>query len=261
MMAATSEIDPHPYQRWLAAQADWIAANSRATELGRRARRAYLDRNQMRNLQRVAETAAAVSTLLDYVKVQTGKQPLWRRENFGPMLLDDLERLQTRAGHANSPSGSPHLDLCRIYVRQIAAAYSYSIAVDTTAPRVAAPPPRPAPPARDTARPPRQRAQRAGGPRAGRGDAAEAAGGTDQELAEVDPALPEETRPSVAAEDERHEFSKGGHPDAEGAPPEEPDREEPSERFEQSAVDQERSHAASEAAPPDDGSASQEGVQ
>ena len=51
MTATMTAVDPLQYRRWLADQTDWIAANSRATELGRRARRAYLDRNQMRNLQ------------------------------------------------------------------------------------------------------------------------------------------------------------------------------------------------------------------
>jgi hypothetical protein len=150
--------DPLRRRRWLAAQAEWIASGSRATELGRRARRAYLDRNQIRNLQRVAETSAAVSTLTDYVKTQTGKHPLWRRENFGPMLLDDLDRLQSRLG-GDRDGGGTYADLCRLYVRQLAASYVYSIAVDATGPRPA-PAARAATPPRSPARPPRQRGPR-----------------------------------------------------------------------------------------------------
>jgi hypothetical protein len=165
-MTAETAADAAPWQhgRWLAEQADWLAAHSRATELGRRARRAYLDRTQVRNLQRVAETASAVSTLLDYVKVQVGKQPLWRRENFGTMLLDDLERLHARAGSTANSSARLHLELCRLFVRQLAASYVYSIAVDATGPRTAPPAPRPATPPREAARPPRQRGQRSSAP-------------------------------------------------------------------------------------------------
>lgn len=165
MTAETSAgADKLQHGRWLAEQADWLADHSRATELGRRARRAYLDRTQVRNLQRVAETASAISTLLDYVKMQIGKQPLWRRESFGMMLLDDLERLQARTGSEADSHSKLHLELCRLFVRQLAAAYVYSIAVDAIAPRTAPP----APPTREPLRPPRQRAQRTGdsrGPR------------------------------------------------------------------------------------------------
>lgn len=162
MTAETTGAGPLQHGRWLAEQADWLAANSRATELGRRARRAYLDRTQMRNLQRVAETTTAVSTLLDYVKTQIGKLPPWRRESFGTMVLDDLERLRTRADQAPGLTSKAHLELCRLFVRQVAASYVYSLAVDAVAPRAAAPAPRPAPAARETSRPPRQRGQRTG---------------------------------------------------------------------------------------------------
>lgn len=158
-------VDPLQRRRWLATQADWIAASSRATDLGRRARRAYLDRTQIRNLQRVAETSASVSTLTDYIKTQTGKHPLWRRENFGPMLLDDLDRLQSRLDGGAHGGADAHGDLCRLYVRQLAASYAYSIAVDSAAPRPAAPAARPSAPTRDAVRPPRQRGPRGAPPR------------------------------------------------------------------------------------------------
>ena len=169
-MTAETETGAAPLRRarWLAEQANWLAAHSRATELGRRARRAYLDRTQVRNLQRVAETALAVSTILDYIKVQVGKQPVWRRESFGTMLLDDLERLQVRAGSDADLAGKRHLELCRLFVGQLAAAYVYSIAVDATAPRTPTATPRATPPVRDAVRPPRQRGQRAGDPRGAR---------------------------------------------------------------------------------------------
>jgi hypothetical protein len=162
MMAATTTgaTDPLQRRRWLSGQTEWIASGSRATDLGRRARRAYLDRNQVRNLQRVAETSAVVTTLVDYIKTQIGKHPLWRRENFGPMLLDELDRLRTRVD-ASGPAGA-YAELCRLYVRQLAASYLYSIAVDATAPRPT-PPARPATPPH-AARPPRQRGQRAAPP-------------------------------------------------------------------------------------------------
>jgi hypothetical protein len=187
----TADVISLQRARWLAEQADWLAAHSRATELGRRARRAYLDRTQIRNLQRVAETAPAVSTLLDYVKVQVGKQPLWRRESFGTMLLDDLERLHARAASTADSSVRLHLELCRLFVRQLAAAYVYSIAVDATAPRTAPPAPRPATPSREAARPPRQRGQRSAAPRNPR--SAE----TDAPAAEEQPA--DSAEPEVAA--------------------------------------------------------------
>jgi hypothetical protein len=176
MAVTTSDVsDPLQRRRWLAEQADWIASSSRATDLGRRARRAYLDRNQIRNLQRVAETSAAVSTLTDYVKTQTGKHPLWRRENFGPMLLDDLDRLQSRLGPGG---GGAYADLCRLFVRQLAASYVYSIAVDATAPRPA-PPARAAIPPRVPARPPRQREPRTVAPPQEQGASPEPAGAVE----------------------------------------------------------------------------------
>lgn len=174
-VTTTGVSDPLQRRRWLAEQADWIASSSRATDLGRRARRAYLDRNQIRNLQRVAETSAAVSTLTDYVKTQTGKHPLWRRENFGPMLLDDLDRLQSRLGPGGRDGGGAYADLCRLFVRQLAASYVYSIAVDSTAPRPA-PPARAATPPRAPARPPRQRGPRTGAPSQEQGVSPEPAG-------------------------------------------------------------------------------------
>jgi len=254
-------VDPLQYRRWLADQTDWIAANSRATELGRRARRAYLDRNQMRNLQRVAETAVAVSTLLDYVKTQTGKQPLWRRENFGPMLLDDLERLQTRAGHAVPTSGKAHIELCRVYIRQIAAAYTYSIAVDATAPRVAAPPARPAAPARDADRPPRQRGQRAGGTRTGKAGVAEAASGTDEQSTDLDAMSLEAAQPSVAIEDGPQAFSEGTSPDPAASLPEQPDHGGPTERFEQDTAEDDRASDPLSEGPTEGVAQSQEGAE
>jgi hypothetical protein len=188
--------------RWLAEQADWIASGSRAGELGRRARRAFLDRTQIRNLQRVAETSNAVSTLTDYVKVQTGTLPLWRRENFGQMLLDDLDRLQARVGGPELAGIGTHVDLCRLYVRQLAAAYLYSIAVDATTSRPAAPAPRPAPAPRDTPRPARQRGPRATAP-AGPAEAEasatiageQPAGDTPPPVAPSEP-VPDETAPA-----------------------------------------------------------------
>lgn len=174
---ATAHVDLLQRRRWLAEQTEWIAASSRAGDLGRRARRAYLDRNQIRNLQRVAETSAAVSDLTDYVKTQAGKHPLWRRENFGLMLLDDLERLRNRASVSGAAVGDPYLALCRLYVRQLAASYVYSIAVDAAAPRPAAPPARPAAPAREGGRPARQR-----GPRS---TTVPAAGQTDKDVEPV----------------------------------------------------------------------------
>ena len=260
MTAATTVVDHLQHRRWLADQTDWIAASSRATELGRRARRAYLDRNQVSNLQRVAETAAAVSTLLDYIKTQTGKQPLWRRENFGPMLLDDLERLHARAGHAVPASGNAHVELCRVYIRQVVAAYTYSIAVDVSAPRIAAPPPRPAAPARDTARPARQRGPRAGGTRAGRAGTAEAASEADEPLTEADASSTDQPQTSLAVEDFPPAFSEETNPDTAPSTLESPEQEGPSDRFEQHAGDDRTSEPRADQ-PPEDVSRAEEGTQ
>ncbi|GEM_PF-844591 len=174
MTAAMSDaVQLLAYRRWLAGEADWIASGTQATDLGRRARRAYLDRNQIRNLQRVAETSVSASDLTDYVKTQIGKHGQWRREDFGPALLEELNRLRARTSDqtgAPATGGSGrHLDLCRLYLRQMAAAYLYFIAVDATAARAApaARVERPAPrqeraPARPepAERPPRQRRER-----------------------------------------------------------------------------------------------------
>lgn len=261
MTAATTVVDHLQHRRWLADQTDWIAASSRATELGRRARRAYLDRNQVSNLQRVAETAAAVSTLLDYIKTQTGKQPLWRRENFGPMLLDDLERLHARAGHAVPASGNAHVELCRVYIRQVVAAYSYSIAVDVTAPRIAAPPPRPAAPAPDIVRPPRQRGPRAGGTRAGRAGATEAASGADESLTEANASLPDLPQTSMAVENGSQMSPEETNPDTEPSTLESPEQEGPSERFEQHAADDDRTSEPRADQPPEGVSRAEEDAQ
>jgi hypothetical protein len=206
-MAATTTgvTDPLQRRRWLADQAEWIASNSRATDLGRRARRAYLDRNQIRNLQRVAETTMAVSTLTDYVKTQTGKHPLWRRENFGPMLLDDLDRLQSRVGDGGSDGGGAYADLCRLYVRQLAASYVYSIAVDATAPRPV-PPARAATPPRVAARPPRQRGSRAATPPQEQGASPESTDATESPngatAGDDAPDVPADTELSMETNDE-----------------------------------------------------------
>ena len=163
------------FRRWLARETDAIANETAATELGRRARRAYVDRQAVRNLLRCAETSTAVSDLLDYVKVRIARHPQWRREAFGPTLLEQLEQLRARASAEGVPAvadsaASPHLELCRLFLRQLAAAYAYSIAVDVAGPRGTT-----SMPPRQSARPPAVApARRREGERRGR-PAAEAA--------------------------------------------------------------------------------------
>ncbi len=132
------------HRRWLADQSDWIAAHMPVADLARRARRAYIDRQAIRNLARAAQTAHSVVELSDYVRLRTGRSGLWRRDGFGVALLNELERLRSRTTPEQGDALVNHLDLCRLFVEQLAVAYAFTIAVDVSAPRTPTPNARPA---------------------------------------------------------------------------------------------------------------------
>src|SRR5579875_2847042 len=144
-------------RRWLASAIERIGKHTQAADLGRRARRAYLDRTQIRNLVRVGETSQSSELIYDYIKAKVGRQPVWRREQFGRSLLEALQQLETHTGPGEAPlTATEHVLLCRLFLRQMAAAYLYSIVTDNAA-RAAGPAPGGAPTARDTGRPGRSR--------------------------------------------------------------------------------------------------------
>ncbi|MCL4545555.1 MAG: hypothetical protein M1118_13325 [Chloroflexi bacterium] len=105
----------------------WVATETDAHDLALAARRAGVDRQQVRNLQRQAEVASDVQDILDYVKLQTLRVPAFRREQFAQHLLTALESLPGRSASASELAPPSHTALSRLYLRQLALSYAYSI--------------------------------------------------------------------------------------------------------------------------------------
>lgn len=120
----------------LSRAADLLHDEGRASALAMAAHstRPRVERTQVLRLGALAERTASVSTLLDYVQVQTGKRAEWRQEDFGPRLLRALADLQGRAeslaaeAHAQGVpiddlARTLHLELARQFIRHFLAAY------------------------------------------------------------------------------------------------------------------------------------------
>ena len=122
--------------RQVALRADSFYA--KAEQLGGRAARALSDkkRSQINGLEGIANSALKTSDVFDYIKVRTARQEEWRKENWGPDLLDYLSRdlrdqrksiCQQLNIDANSAEGiQVHLLPIREFVRQLAAHYEYT---------------------------------------------------------------------------------------------------------------------------------------
>lgn len=102
---------------------------------------ADLRTSQVRNLETLAYSTDKVSDLLDLVKKQTGRSRSgkgWRYQDLGESLLNALAELKGDAqeigqvvGQAYAPlpedyERQVHLELCREYLKHLAAHYLYS---------------------------------------------------------------------------------------------------------------------------------------
>ena len=112
--------------------------------LGEVASRAFgsRHRNQMTNLENVANSTLKVTDVLDYIKKQVARadqHKTWRNNDFGENLKSCIER---HLGHLrqqicsrlrvdeNSPEGQRiYLDLIREFVRQLVVHYEYRVTV------------------------------------------------------------------------------------------------------------------------------------
>jgi hypothetical protein len=122
-------------RREVAIRADQFYDEGEAQRFGQTAHQNHLKKGQIKNLQSVAESALKVSDVLDYVKIQSGKHDDWRRNNFGPDLLNHIRHqlLKSRneicATLGFSTSGieaqTVYLHLIRAFIRQVAAHYEY----------------------------------------------------------------------------------------------------------------------------------------
>lgn len=134
----------HLIQREIAKASDGFfkSAESPAEKL----RAAGLDNSQVRGLENIAYCTDRLSDIYDFLKKQMGRPgklgPKWRHDNVGRDLLDALTGLSRNAGdianivHSEYPAALDedaerriHLDLCREYLKHVAAHYQYSEAL------------------------------------------------------------------------------------------------------------------------------------
>lgn len=125
--------------------ADSDAFHERAEAFGNIASEAFgsRHRNQMTNLENIANSTLKVTDVLDYIKKQVAradKNKMWRKDNFGTQLKKYIEEsLRKRREEictilGNVEEGSVegqriHLNLIRQFVGQLVVHYEYRIAI------------------------------------------------------------------------------------------------------------------------------------
>lgn len=118
---------------------------TRAKEFGEIASGAFgsRHRNQMTDLENIANSTLKVTDVLDYIKKQVArseKRKVWRKDNFGIQLKDFIEEnLRSQRGkicailenvEENSVEGQRiYLNLIREFVHQLVVHYEYRVAV------------------------------------------------------------------------------------------------------------------------------------
>lgn len=134
----------HAIQRAVARESDRLfePAKSPADKL----RAAGLDRSQVNNLENIAYSTDRLSDIYDFLKKQTGRPgklgQKWQYENVGPELLSALSSLSREANQIattvrteypeaidDDAARRIHLELCREYLKHVAAHYQYGEAV------------------------------------------------------------------------------------------------------------------------------------
>ena len=106
---------------------------------------------QIRNLENIANSAARVADILDFVKRQSGRQKPWLHDQFGPRLLDKLDKklraeaetifseiksmiaehkLEADAKLQDDDCRRIHILLCREFMRHLSAHYLYTLGMD-----------------------------------------------------------------------------------------------------------------------------------
>ena len=118
---------------------------NRAKELGEGASKAFgsRHRNQMTNLENIANSTLKVTDVLDYIKKQVARSEnhkIWRKDNFGTRVKEHIEqslRAQRReicgrleGIEENSLDGQRiYLGLIREFVRQLVVHYGYQVTI------------------------------------------------------------------------------------------------------------------------------------
>ncbi len=112
----------------------WVAEHSPAHALAIVARKAGLDRQQVRLLQRAGEDAQDLQDIIDYVKFQATRVAAFRRDLLAQRLLDSLAVTLADATTAFSDRAILPLSIARLFLRQFALSYMYSIIIDNGRP-------------------------------------------------------------------------------------------------------------------------------
>ena len=119
---------------------------NRAKELGEVASQAFgqqRHRNQMTNLENIANSTLKVTDVIDYIKKQVAKSDkdkMWRKNDFGERLKNCIEQsLRARrreicgkleSVEENTSEGQHiYLNLIREFVRQLVVHYEYRVTV------------------------------------------------------------------------------------------------------------------------------------
>ena len=129
----------------IAQVADLDSFGNKAKELGEVASGAFgsRHRNQMTNLESIANSTLKVTDVLDYIKKQVAranKNETWRKNNFGELVKEYIEEnLRTQRGEIcgklegieeTSLDGQRiYLDLIREFVRQLVVHYEYRVTI------------------------------------------------------------------------------------------------------------------------------------
>ena len=118
---------------------------NRAKEFGEIASSAFgsRHRNQMTNLENIANSTLKVTDVLDYIKKQVAradKNKTWRKNNFGTLVKKHIEQnLRTQrdeiCGRLEGIEEKPldrqriYLDLIREFVHQLVVHYEYQVTI------------------------------------------------------------------------------------------------------------------------------------
>lgn len=117
-------------------------------EIARKAFESGASKAQIRNLENVANSATRVADILDFVKRQSGRQKRWLHDQFGPQLLERLDKKlrvdaetifsEVKYTSAKQQLGEDdklqdddcrriHILLCREFIRHLSAHYLYTL--------------------------------------------------------------------------------------------------------------------------------------
>lgn len=135
----------HAIQRAVARESDRFF--DRAQSPAEKLRAVDLKRAQVHGLENIAYSTDRLSDIYDFLKKQMGRPgklgQRWRRENVGQDLLSALSGLSREANQIartvaaeypeaidDDASRRIHLELCREYLKHVAAHYQYGEAVE-----------------------------------------------------------------------------------------------------------------------------------